>query len=185
MPKEWPWKDKPILSAAFNPPGVGGPDPITQEYASLMEDPEDVFLIWGGATGKPGHEGSWLWLSYNLARQKEETGQQPVFEVDPAGIERILSPLAHEARVRLMLAMHDGAKTSGQLSEASGLKGGNLYYHLKELIYARYVREADGAYDLTRLGYQMLLTVSIVAKQLVSDQGEEGLVVKSPWKGEE
>jgi predicted transcriptional regulator len=89
----------------------------------------------------------------------------------------MLSPLAHEARIRLMQTMYDGPKSSGELSEATALKGGNLYYHLKELLHAAYVREMNGGYDLTPLGCQMLLTVAAIADKVVEDRGAEGLLV--------
>jgi hypothetical protein len=56
-----------------------------------------------------------------------------------------------------MQVMYDGPKASGALSEATALKGRNLYYHLKELIHAAYVREQNRGYDLTSLGCQMLV----------------------------
>lgn len=57
------------------------------------------------------------------------------------------------------------------------MKGGNLYYHLRELIYAAYVKDLDGSYDLTDLGCQILFTVASIAGIAVQDKGEEGLLV--------
>jgi len=101
----------------------------------------------------------------------------------PSAIERMLSPLAHEARVKLMQTMHDGPRSAGQLAEATGLRGGNLYYHLKELLHASYVREVAGGYDLTPLGCQMLLTVAAIASKVVEDRGEQGLLVADHARG--
>jgi len=72
-----------------------------------------------------------------------------------------------------MQAMHDGAKTSGELSEATGLCGGNLYYHLRELLHAAYIQNDGGRYDLTGLGCQLLLTVTHIAEG-VSDRLDQG-----------
>ncbi len=45
------------------------------------------------------------------------------------------------SRIKLMQTMYDGPKSSAQLSEATSLRGGNLYYHLKSLLHASYVKE--------------------------------------------
>ena len=57
------------------------------------------------------------------------------------------------------------------------MKGGNLYYHLKELVHAGYVSEEDSAYGLTDLGRQLLLTFTSIASQAVKDRGEQGLAI--------
>jgi len=72
-------------------------------------------------------------------------------------------------------------RTSGELSQATGLKGGNLHYPLKELIYADYVEQRGGRYQLTRLGAQLLITVGCIALQNVQDRGEEGLEMLGGW----
>lgn len=68
-----------------------------------------------------------------------------------------------------MQVMYDGPKASGALSEATALKGGNRYYHLKELIQAAYVRKQNRGYELTSLGCQMLVVARYEAGGLSED----------------
>lgn len=67
----------------------------------------------------------------------------------------------------------------GELSDATGMSGGNLYYHLKELIHAQCVANAGNAYELTELGRQLLLTLVLVAAHVMRDHGSQGQVVRS------
>ena len=64
------------------------------------------------------------------------------------------------------------------LSEITGLKGGNLYHHLRDLLHNAYVRDGkDRAYELTGFGRQMLLTLTEIAGCMVQDRQEDGLAI--------
>jgi DNA-binding transcriptional ArsR family regulator len=127
----------------------------------------------------------WTWIGWHVA-EDEASAKEPndITRTPAANVERMLAPLAHEARIRIMQTLYLGPKSSGELSEATGLKGGNLYYHLKELMHAAYVAASDFAYDITPLGCQMLITVASIAGKVVADRGEQGLMVTSGgWEG--
>jgi len=178
------WENAPITRAAFGAPTEPsperGPRPIEREWGEIAKSEQDVIVYWGGSWTRRDTQLGWGWLCWHVRGDKYSEGQpHPAVKATAASVERILSPLAHEARIRIMQAMYDGPKTSGILSQATGLTGGNLYYHLKELMHAAYVREKEGAYDLTPLGCQMLVTVSMIAHEIVKDRGEEGLLVAS------
>ena len=173
----------PITKAAFGLPEDKGPPPINREWGELCKDDQDVIFLWAGEWNRRTSRYGWSWISWHLSAEDDpEQHPHPAVRTPAANVERMLSPLAHEARIRIMQTMYDGAKSSGQLSEATGLKGGNLYYHLKELIHAAYVKEQNGGYDLTELGCQMLLTVAAIADKVVKDSGEEGLLVAGEWE---
>jgi len=76
-----------------------------------------------------------------------------------------------------MQAMYDAPKSAAQLSEATGLKGGDLYHHLNELIEAAYVTDRGETYNLTAFGCQILIIVTSIADLAVEDRGEAGLAV--------
>jgi DNA-binding transcriptional ArsR family regulator len=157
---------------------------MDREWHALVEHDQDMVFLWAGAwrRGETCLGWSWHWV-----RTRDENGrgdsQHPAVSASPAAVERMLSPLAHEARIRIMQTMHDGPKSAGQLSDATGLRGGNLYYHLKELLHASYVKEQGGGYDLTPLGCQMLLTVAAIASKVIEDRGEQGLLVADRSRG--
>jgi len=165
------WENAPITMSAFGPKAEKGPPPIAKEWRSLCKNDQDLVFLWAGEWNRCGEHLGWAWMwGY-------ERTPNPVMMTAAASIERLLAPIAHEARARLMQIMYDGPKSAGELSAAAGLKGGNLYYHLKELIHAAYVKEVEGGYDLTPLGCQLLLTFAAIAGNVIKDRGEEGLLV--------
>ena len=174
-------RDAPLTRAAFGVLGEPGPTPIEREWQALAQTDQDTIFFWTGVWNRRGTQEGWTWANWHISDRPDHGGRpHPAVATPAAHVERILSPLAHEARIRLLQAMYDGPKTSGELSEATGLKGGNLYYHLKELLYAAYVKELDGGYDLTTLGCKVLLTVAVIASRAVKDRAEQGLEVSSP-----
>ena len=177
--REEPWGvvEAPVTRGAFGRrDGPGPPGAIYREWAKIARHNQDVILCWAGEWNRNGTHLSWGWWNWAVGEHGAEH-PHPAIRTPAANVERMLAPLAHESRVRLMQAMYDGPKASGELAQATRLGGGNLYYHLKELIHAAYVREVTGGYDLTPLGCQMLITVASIAEQVVKDRGEEGLLV--------
>jgi len=178
------WDKAPITKAALGGPGWEGPSPMDREWHDLVTDEEDVVFLWAGAWRRGENYYGWSWQWTRLGGDNDRGDDaHPAIAASPASVERMLSPLAHEARIRLMQTMHDGPKSSAQLSEATGMRGGSLYYHLKELLHASYVREVEGGYDLTPLGCQMLLTVAAIAGKVIEDRGEQGLLVADRSQG--
>ena len=175
----------PITDAALEPARAGcGQSKIEAEWMDSLKHDGDFLLLWGGAFKAQWQVGgsanpfgiTWHGLSFSDTGKAEQ-----VVETPAAHVELILSSLAHEGRIRLLQALVHGPRTSGDLTEATGLRGGNLHYHLKELIHAHYVEQAEGAYRLTERGAQMLITVACLAHMCVEDQGKRGLVV-SGWR---
>jgi DNA-binding transcriptional ArsR family regulator len=169
------WEDAPVTRAAFGAPEGKGPPAISREWQELCKEDQDTVFLWAGEWNRQADHLGWVWMWRSTGKKSE--GKVLATRTPAASVERMLSPLAHEARIRIMQTLHDGPKASGELAEATGLRGGNLYYHLKELVHAAYVAERKGSYDLTGLGCQMLLTVTAIAANVVKDRGEEGLVV--------
>jgi len=176
----------PITESALHTP-PGQPPAIIREWHGFVRKPGDFILLWAGANrGHRNADTTLSWSSLTVSGGDEPTaediegGKISAGFYDPsaaAKVERMLSPLAHEARIKLMQAMFRSGRNSSDLSEAVGIKGGNLYYHLKELVHAGYVRAEKGEYELTDLGRQLLLTLTCIAAQAVKDRGEEGLAV--------
>jgi hypothetical protein len=130
---------------------------------------QDVIVHWVGSWCRQGRQVAWEKSILHVGQEaKHSSEQHPALLTSADDIERALSPLAHQARIRLMQAMYDGSKASSVLSEATGLKGGNLYYHLRELLRAGYVVERGGSYDITPLGCQMLVMVAVLVEGAVS-----------------
>lgn len=176
------WKGLPITKAALEGE-PGEPPAIQKEWARVATEDQNVLFLWTGSWHRRNSYWGWVWFSHRVG--EESRGEpHPVTRVPAANVERMLSPLAHEARVRIMQAMYDEPKSAAALTEATGLRGGNFYYHLRELLHAAYVKEANGGYDLTPLGCQMLLTITAIADKVITDAGERGLLVAPAPGGE-
>ena len=166
------------------------PPPMIQEWGEALEGPGFVLLLagaWRGAS-EPGKL-SWGHLIVSSSgpplpppRPEEQEQRSPTTDARVAAkVERLLAPLAHESRVRIMQVLCEGNCTSSELSVATGLTGGNLYHHLRDLIHAGYVRELAKGYALSNVGLQLLLTVTGIAGEAVQDKEAEGLVIGETW----
>jgi len=170
----------PITEQAFGGKGADGPSPIELEWGELYnKQPGDCVILWAGLTRYADRHGlTWHALLIDAG------GSDTSLDVDPiiaAKVERLLSPLAHESRFMLLQALQRGPRTASELAAATGLKGGNLYHHLRDLLGA-YVEESDKGYALTDLGRKLIVTLAQIAKRVVQDRNTEGLVVGSTWQ---
>ena len=110
------WNEKARLSvAAFGRLGEGGgPSPIEREWSTLIPDDQDVVLCWAGAVNRKPEPFQWSWFWTHIGGPPDEHGQKGghphiIMCAPAAKVERLLAPLAHESRVRLMQAMYDGS----------------------------------------------------------------------------
>ncbi|HJN14555.1 MAG TPA: winged helix-turn-helix domain-containing protein [Armatimonadota bacterium] len=174
----------PLTEAALHQQDGRPPDFIREFHSKVRHDGEYI-MWWAGAFRRGESCGSWSNLTTHFGDPPDDP-DGPVAQVMtvPAGhIERMLSPLAHEARIGILQQLYPRAATSGELTELTGLKGGNLHYHLKELMYGGYVEQEKGKYGLTNLGAQMLITMASIAEQNVKDRGDDGLQIAGGWDG--
>jgi predicted transcriptional regulator len=80
-----------------------------------------------------------------------------------------------------MQVLYEGTCSAGELASRTGFQGGGLYHHLRELRYARCISESKGRYSLTPLGRQLLVTMIMMARNVIKDRGEEGLAAGANW----
>ncbi len=173
----------PLTEAGLN---EGTPPPLVEEWNEALRGKQGYVMLWAGAYKGPDGESSefdWSWMQTAVSNPVSEAHSDEFAELlsDEAALwtERLLTPLSHAARIRIMQALWPGKLGSGELSEATGMSGGNLYYHLRELVHAQCVSDASNGYELTELGRQLLLTLVLVAAHVVRDRGTEGQVVRT------
>jgi DNA-binding MarR family transcriptional regulator len=78
----------------------------------------------------------------------------------PAEIAQRLAPFGSAERVALLYALYTGERTQQDLCEETGLTQGQLYHHIKDLLYLGYaVQRGRNRYSITGKGRQALLTV--------------------------
>ncbi len=163
----------PLTNAISDTTG-GKPPAIIREWSAHVNKPGDIVLFWAAATKSESASLSWYDLTVRSSNQNGST-TDPVTETPAANIERLLSPMAHEARIRIMQSLYDGPLSSSALSKATSLQGGGFYHHLRELRHAAYIHDEKGQYCLTRLGHQLLATVATITSRVIVDRGEKGL----------
>lgn len=94
-------------------------------------------------------------------------------EDDSYSTARYCAALANEHRIKILKALAGQEQTTAQLSEFTGLEGGPLYHHLKELITARFVQQRErSCYKITREGLDALLTVGALNRRNTWGQTE-------------
>jgi len=96
-----------------------------------------------------------------------------------------LVPFSNEQRLKILLLLDEYPKSSTDLSNATGLQGGQLYHHLDELIGAQYVeKEYKGKYRLTEGGRSALYSALLISKHSVTTPKMEHEKSESGDKGE-
>jgi len=77
---------------------------------------------------------------------------------------KLLSPFSSEHRIKILMELVRYPKSATDLSNATGLDGGQLYHHLDPLLDAGYVnKEYRGKYALTKLGEVSILSSLLLA----------------------
>jgi DNA-binding transcriptional ArsR family regulator len=73
-------------------------------------------------------------------------------------VEEMLEPLGNKQRMQIMKALSAETKTFSALSSLTGLRGGNLLFHLQKLMDSKMIlqRNERGDYMITEKGYKTL-----------------------------
>lgn len=89
----------------------------------------------------------------------------------------VMAPFANAQRLKLLKALYLGISESSQLKEFTGLTGGQLYHHLKELALAKFLsRQIRGEYRLSSFGYHAFSAFMILAADLLAEEPDEDVV---------
>jgi len=104
-------------------------------------------------------------LSSPSLRVKEEL--EVVNGVDPARLEaEVLSPVAHVARLKIMLSVFRGDCRFADFAECTALSGGHLLYHVRKLIeHGLISKDSAGGYQLTLKGVRVLALLTQLGKE--------------------
>ena len=91
-----------------------------------------------------------------------------VCSLDPAVMERsVLDPVAHRARLQIMLSIFRGENRFADFTAATGLKGGHLLYHLNKLLDGGLIQQYESKdYVLTRKGLKTLVLLAQMGEEL-------------------
>lgn len=83
----------------------------------------------------------------------------------------VLEPLSNTQRLQILKAVSVETKTFSEFSEHTGLRGGNLLFHLQKLLDSGMIlqRHERGDYMITEKGYKVLRGISDICLALKSD----------------
>ena len=95
-------------------------------------------------------------------------GGYSVDSMNPAVLERsVLDPVAHKARLQIMLSIFRGENRFADFISATGLKGGHLLYHLNKLLDSGLIQQYESKdYVLTRKGLKTLILLAQMGEEL-------------------
>jgi DNA-binding transcriptional ArsR family regulator len=118
-----------------------------------------------------------LMRSLKIYREEGDL-KEAISELPDEGIvEEMLEPLSNRQRMQIMKALSTETKTFSALSSLTGLRGGNLLFHLQKLMDSGMIlqRNERGDYMITEKGYMTLKGIAEIYRLLES----QGIIVKT------
>ncbi len=111
-----------------------------------------------------------LMRSLQIYEDREEEGEKgDISEMPPEKlVSEICEPIANKQRLLMLKALSGESKTFSELSKLTGLRGGNLLFHLQKLLDTGMVlqRSERGDYIITRRGYSTLQGLSRIYSEI-------------------
>lgn len=103
-----------------------------------------------------------LMRSLRIYSTKGEKKQDISSICEESVVKDVLEPLSNKQRLQILKSMVNETKTFSLLSELTGLRGGNLLFHLQKLLDSNIIlqRHERGDYMLTEKGYKLLVMLS-------------------------
>ncbi|HNT29485.1 MAG TPA: winged helix-turn-helix domain-containing protein [bacterium] len=175
---------KPIfgpLTEKISGKGKQKPPPLIREWNRALTEPGDTIVYSAGAYRQTTESEPQAWSSLLVSRA-DKPGDTFVSGINPDLWELLLSSAAHRQRLEMLKAlMHTRTATATSLAGATGMEGGALYYHLRELEHAGLVEQKSRSYQITALGQQFVLTLGGLLHTLTF--GPQGKLVSTDWIG--
>jgi len=108
----------------------------------------------------------------------DEEGEGSIIEdLSPEDVaSRVCYPLSSPHRVRILKALHREEKSFSDLAGITGLRGGNLLFHLEKLLAAGLIcqRKDRGEYSISLSGYESLAALATLCRKIQGDHGAGG-----------
>ncbi|HII01656.1 TPA: winged helix-turn-helix transcriptional regulator [Methanosarcinaceae archaeon] len=108
--------------------------------------------------------------SLQIYEDREDGGKKgDISELQPEKmVPEICEPIANKQRLLMLKALSGESKTFSELSKLTGLRGGNLLFHLQKLLDTGMIlqRSERGDYIITRKGYSTLQGLSRIYSEI-------------------
>jgi len=118
--------------------------------------------------------------SMKIYRSDEETRRAIESLSEDSVMKNVLEPISNRQRLQILKMLASQARSFSAISDQSGLRGGNLLFHLQRLSDAGMIvqQHERGDYLLTERGYRVLRAISEIASSL--DEEAQGDPVPVP-----
>jgi len=95
---------------------------------------------------------------YSSTEERPEISAIP----DEVMVKSVLEPLSNKQRLQILKSMASETRTFSTLSELTGLRGGNLLFHIQKLLESGLIlqRHERGDYMITKKGYNSLIMLA-------------------------
>ena len=111
-----------------------------------------------------------LMRSLQIYEDRTEGAEQAdISELQPEKmVPEICEPIANKQRLLMLKALSGESKTFSELSKLTGLRGGNLLFHLQKLLDTGMIRQRSerGDYIITRKGFSTLQGLSRIYSEV-------------------
>jgi DNA-binding transcriptional ArsR family regulator len=114
-----------------------------------------------------------LMRSLQIYEEKQGGSQKTdISEIEPDRlVSEVCEPVANKQRLLMLKALSGESKTFSELSKLTGLRGGNLLFHLQKLLETGMIlqRNERGDYIITRKGYSTLQGLSRIYYEIENE----------------
>jgi DNA-binding transcriptional ArsR family regulator len=103
-----------------------------------------------------------LMQSIGIYKKVRENVGEPETIPDESVVKEILEPVANTQRYQILASVMTQTRTFSDLSRITGLRGGNLLFHIKKLADSGFIlqRHERGDYVITNKGYKTMMAIS-------------------------
>ena len=86
-------------------------------------------------------------------------------------VKSVLEPLSNKQRLQILKSMASETRTFTSLSEITGLRGGNLLFHIQKLLETELIlqRHERGDYMITKKGFYLLMILADFQKSIQNE----------------
>ena len=99
---------------------------------------------------------------------RDNTGEPPEI-ADESVVKELLEPLANIQRFQILKSLTIQTRTFSEITQMTGLRGGNLLFHIKKLTESGMIlqRHERGDYIITDKGYKTIIAISELHQHLI------------------
>ncbi len=142
-------------------------DEIIQSYRKQMKSlrkkgPYDHCDTCFGEVGRLFEKQVELMQTLGIYRKSPGTADEVAEIPDESVVKDLLEPVASVQRFQIVKALATGTRTFSDISQLTGLRGGNLLFHIRKLTDSGMIlqRHDRGDYIITDKGYKTMVAIS-------------------------